>query len=57
MNDNLIEKIRKEYEKIEKGSVKVTRGKMYTCLWMLFDFSVMEKSEISMLDHIIELIK
>ena len=38
VNNKIIEKLWEKYETIEKGSMKVTRGKKHTYLGMLFDF-------------------
>ena len=57
VNNNFVEKLRKKYEKNQKGSMKVTRGKIHTCLGILFDFSCMRQVKIIMLDCIMEPLK
>ena len=57
VNDKLIEKLRKKYETIEKGRMKVTRRNNHTYLGMLFDFGSKGEVNISMLDYVMELIK
>ena len=56
-NDKLIKKLKTKYETIEKGSMKVTRGKNHTFLKMLLDFSFIGEVKIRMLDSVMELIK
>ena len=57
LNDILIKNLRNKWESIEKGSMKVTRGKTHACLGTLLDFSAIGVVKISMLDYVMELVK